>query len=123
MTRAFWEMASWTDWDTVEDFNEKYGMPNNPEAKAKFTYIMRFYGTAGTLLRENMDNADLIFQLYPAAGVIGLWEQFEEVILDIREKRNSPTHLEDFEFLYREAKMRHPEIRPLSDEWDTNLST
>ena len=116
-TRTFWELASWTDWKTVEEFKEKYGMPSNPEAKAKFTYIMRILSTAGTLLKENMANADLIFELYPATGVIGLWEQFEMVIMDIREKRNSPSHLSGFEFLYREAKKRHPDILPLSHEW------
>ncbi len=115
-TRTFWEMASWTDWDTVEEYNEKYGMPNT-EAKAKFTYLMRIFSTAGMLLRENMDNADLIFQLYPATGVIGLWEQFEPIIYDIRKTRNSPTHLEGFEFLYREAKKRYPDILPLRAEW------
>jgi len=117
-TRTFWEMASWTDWQTIEEYNEKYGMPNNPEAKAKFTYLMRILSTAGTLLRENMDNADLIFRLYPAPGIIGMWELFEPVIHDLREKRNMPSHLEDLEFLYREAKKRHPEILPLSVEWE-----
>lgn len=109
-TRSYWEIVTWTDWETVEEFNEKYGMPNNPESQAKFVYIMRQYSMAGILLKENMANADLIYQLYPAQAVIRLWEQFEPVILDVREKRNSPTHLEDFEFLYMEAKKRYPEI-------------
>ena len=116
-TRAFWELATWNDWETVEEFNEKYGMPNNPEAKAKFSYVMRQFSMAGTLLKENMANADLIFQLYPAQAVIGMWEEFEAVILDVREKLNSPTHLDGFEFLYREAKRMHPEILPRSLEW------
>ena len=116
-TRAFWELATWNDWETVEEFNEKYGMPNNPEAKATFSYVMRQYSMTGTLLKENMANADLIFQLYPAQAVIGIWEEFEAVILDVRKKLNSPTHLDGFEFLYREAKRRHPEILPRSLEW------
>jgi hypothetical protein len=116
-TRTFWELATWTDWETVEEFQEKYGMPNNPEAQAKFSHMMRHYSLAGTLLKENMANADLIFQLYPVLAVIELWEQFEAVILNVREKRNSPTHLDGFEFLYREAKKRHPEILPRSHVW------
>ena len=63
-----------------------------------------------SLLRENKANADFIFQLYPAQAVIKLWDQFEAVILDVREKLNSPTHLEGFEFLYRVAKEMHPGI-------------
>jgi len=54
----------------------------------------------------------LIFQLYPAGVVILLWELYEPPIKRRRELVNNPLYLEPFEHLYKEAKNRHPEIRP-----------
>jgi hypothetical protein len=111
-TKAFADIASYTDWEDAEDFTRKYGMQVNPEAWAKYVYILRAYNFAGILLKERVAEADLIFKLYPPMGVISVWEQFEQTVQDTRERRNVPAHMESFEFLYREAKKRYPEILP-----------
>jgi hypothetical protein len=61
------------------------------------------------MLREGAD-PDLIFELYPYFAVIGLWEQFESVIMYRRVLRDNPNLDDSFEFLYREAKKRYPDL-------------
>jgi len=111
--QTYFEVASYRDWETVEDWRNKYGLPMNVEADTKWTYIMSLYNMAGLLLKEKEVDPDLIFLLYPPHVVIRLWEQFEPVIQSLRE-RTHPVHLEPFEFLYHEAKKRYPEIDPWS---------
>ena len=109
-TRAYVDVASLTDWETSEEFNLKYGPKVNPDIWAKYLLIERSYNAVGILLQENMVSADIIFKLYPAQSIIGLWEQFLPLTERARERINKPDHLEAFEFLYDEAKKRYPEI-------------
>lgn len=115
-TKTYVDVASYTDWESVEEFREKYGPRMNPEAHSKFIYIMRVYSLAGVLLKENIADVDLIFQLYPPGAVISIWEQFSPYILYNRERRNDPTRNEAFEYLYKEAKKRYPDVLPRSVE-------
>jgi hypothetical protein len=115
-TRAYIDVASYTDWETVEEFREKYGLLTNPEAYSKHLYIRKVYNLAGILLMENVADADVIFRLYPPGAVISIWEQFYPYIQYSRKIRKDPTKDEAFEFLYNEAKKRYPEVLPLSAE-------
>jgi len=119
-TKTFAEVAAYTDWEDVEDWQKKYGILTNPEAFSKYAYIWRVYNLAGILLKEKVADVDLILKLYPAQSVISVWEQFEPIFRDRREKRNHPAMYEPFEFLYNEAKKRYPEILPRSREWENN---
>jgi len=112
--RTFAHVRNFTDWDDAEDWEERYGILVNPEAWAKYAYIMRIYNLAGILLKEKVADVDLIFQLYPANAVIRMWEQFEPIIRNRRERLRHPTFFEPFEFLYNEAKKMYPDIPPLS---------
>ena len=103
------EVIGMTDWEDVEDWAKKYGLKANPEAYSKWMYIMRVYGLGGIYLQEGAD-PDLLFKLYPLSAIIPLWEQFEPIIMVIRERNNDPRMWEPFEYLYNEAKKRAPEI-------------
>ena len=96
------------EFDNWDDYSEKYGRWSNPEADAKWLYIMSVYNMAGIMLKENMGESNLIFQLYPESAVIQLWEQFEEITKNVRKIINNPIYWEPFEFLYTEAKNRKP---------------
>lgn len=109
-SEAFAEARNMTDWDTVEEFHEKYGRISNPKKWAKYVYITRVHNIGGILLKENMADADLIFKLYPPWAVIYVWEQFEPIILNLREQVNYPQAYGSFEFLYKQAKLRFPNI-------------
>lgn len=108
--RAYTATVGMDDWKTVEEFHSKYGRQANPEAFAQWLYVRSVFNTAGLLLRENTVDPDLIFQLYAPNAVIGLWEQQEPVIQEARTRFKHPTYWEPFEYLYKEAKKRYPEV-------------
>jgi len=104
------EVLGMTDWTEPKEWEIKYGRWTNPEANAKFVYIMRVFTFAGILLRENQVDPKLLFQLYPPSTSILLWEQFQPVVYFLRENSNDPTLYEPLEYLHTEAKRRFPEI-------------
>jgi hypothetical protein len=108
---AYAEVIGMEDWETVEEFHEKYGRESNPEAFAKWLYIRSVFNFAGLLLKEEGTDPDLIFQLYAPPAIIGFWERHELVIKEVRVRFNYPSYWEPFEYLYNEAKRRHPEIK------------
>ena len=107
--KAWYEVIGMSDWEDAEDWAKTYGRKANLEAYSKWMYIMRDFGLAGLHLQEGAD-PDLLFKLYPLSAVIPLWEQFEPIIMVMRERLNDPRMWEPFEYLYNEAKKRAPEL-------------
>ncbi len=97
-----------SDWEDAEDWEKKYGRENDLNAFSKWNYIMRIYSLAGTHLKEGAD-PDLLFALYPVGAVIRLWEKFEPITNHMRTVGKNPQRHQDFEYLYLEAKKRHPD--------------
>jgi hypothetical protein len=108
-SRAYNDVILMSDWNDYEEFDKKYGRNNNPDAAAKWMYITRVYNLAGIYLEEGAD-PDLLFKLYPAPAVINLWEMFGPIFLERRVRYNDPDRSKSFEFLYKEARKRHPEL-------------
>ena len=106
--RAWYEASNMTDWDDVEDFNEKY---RGSESRIKWMYLMRQFTLARLHLKEGAD-PELLFYLYPPTSVMTLWERFEPVLRYQSERSNDPRMWEPFEYLYNEAKNRFPEVTP-----------
>ena len=98
------------NWDDIEDFTKKYGFTANPEFMSRYNYVFTVYNMAGISLRRGAD-PDLIFQLYRESSIINLWEKFEPLTKSWRKSTNNPLFREPFEFLYKEAKKRYPEIQ------------
>jgi hypothetical protein len=119
-TESFAAARNMNDWNTVEEFQTKYGISANPEKWSKYMYITRVYNIAGIMLKENMADADLIFKLYPPYAVINVWEQFESVTKSLRDRVNYPEAYASFEFLYEQAKKRCPEIVSHRKPWNPN---
>jgi len=99
------------EWETVEDWHRKYSVLADPDAWSSYLYISRLYNMAGVLLMENVAEADLIYKLYDPATLISFWERHEPIVLYRRERVNDPSFYEPFEFLYKEAKRRFPDVR------------
>jgi len=108
--RSLMQLMRAADWDTVEDFNKKYGWETNPEWTARFNHIFEFYNLAGISLKRGAD-PDLIFQLYRENSIVILWERFLPITKWYRERTNDQSHREPFEYLYNEAKKRHQTIQ------------
>ena len=87
--KAWYEVLGMSDWEDAEDWAKTCGRKANLEAYSKWMYIMRDFGLAGIHLQEGAD-PDLLFKLYPLSAVIPLWEQFEPIIMVIRERLNDP---------------------------------
>jgi hypothetical protein len=119
-TEAYAAIRNMNDWNTAEEFHAKYGISVNPDKWSKYMYITRVFNIAGILLQENMADADLIFKLYPPHAVINVWEQFELITQSLRDRVNYPEAYESFEFLYKQAKERYPEITSHRKPWSTN---
>jgi hypothetical protein len=105
---TFQKVMLMMDWETPEEWEEKYYRTNNVEAFSKWSYITRLYHLAGLLMRQGVD-PEIIFALYPEGAIISLWEQYESVIQYLR-KRYSPDYLDSLEYLFEEAKKRRPEL-------------
>ena len=110
------EVIGMSDWEDPIDWAKKYGRKANPEAYSKWMYIMRVIGLGGLHLQEGAD-PDLLFKLYPMSAIIPLWEQFEPIIMFMRERMNDPHIWEPLEYLYNEAKKRAPELTAVA--WST----
>ena len=102
--RAWNEINKMTDWESAEDFAEKYG---GTESRAQWMYIARQYTLAGLHLKEGAD-PDLLFQLFPPYSIITLWERFEPVF----RRQRDPNVWGPFEYLYTEVKKRYPDFTP-----------
>ena len=116
-TRSLIEIMR-AEFDDEEDFNRKYGIRVNPEFVSRWNYIFSTYNIAGISMKKGAD-PDLIFQLYPRGSSINLWEKYLPMTKRYRETTTNPLHGEHFEFLYKEARKRHPEIQRAEVEMDT----
>jgi len=108
--RSIMQLMRAADWDTVEDWNKKYGWETNPEWTARFNHIFEFYNLAGISLMRGAD-PNLIFELYRANSIIILWERFLPITKSYRERTKDPSHRKPFEYLYNEAKKRHQTVQ------------
>jgi hypothetical protein len=110
---AYTNICNQQDWKTPEDWFEKYGRTKDPEAFSSFLYICNVFNLAGVLLKEKEVDEDLIFQLYHPNSIIPVWEHFETIVYYIREDHKYSGYFEPFEFLYKKAKKKYPDIPPI----------
>jgi hypothetical protein len=102
------EIRSW-EWDTPDEFYEKYGEKNNSEAWNTFLTIATFYNGLGVLLMKNLISIELVEELLSNA-VFGAWNYMGVIVLDYRGRQ--PRHIASrdifngFEYLYNELAKR-----------------
>ena len=113
-TQAFAEIRKQRNWETFEEWEQKYGPDSNPEAWSNYLYITRIYNLAGIMLQEKAADPELIFKLFAPTALIRVWEQFSAVILHDREVSNYYDHYKPFEYIYNEAKRRFPNVTKIS---------
>ena len=95
-------MYQW-EWKDYDDFMEKYSLPNNLEAQAKWTHYFSSLEGLGILLRKGLIDPDFIYRTQ-YGSIILIWERFLPLIEEWR-KRSGLTHIYvDPEFLYDEMK-------------------
>jgi len=114
--KTYFEVSTYTDWKTVEEFMQKYGRWINNEASVKLTYILSVYNMVGIYWKEENVDLDFLLKLYPANAIIRMWESFEPVIQEIRKITGYPDYMVYLEYIYRETKKRYPDITSLETE-------
>jgi len=102
-------MKSWAELvnQQVPDYDEflqKYDSSVNPAHYAKRARIWYTYNSIGELLRMGTIKPELLTRLKLDTQVIAMWDKWEPIILETRERENVPDNWQGFEYLYNEMK-------------------
>lgn len=111
--KDFGTMLTW-QWDSYEDFMNKYGPFTNLEAWSIVTACIDYYEGIGVLVKRNLIDISFIDDLMSGL-IIMSWDKLSDYIYGWREVRNYPQFGEYFEYLYTEIKAiaeeQHPELK------------
>ena len=94
------ESATWIDYD---DFHHKY-TPGTEELTAIVRHFA-FFDSVGSLVLKNLIDIDFIDGILALAIVI-TWRKYESVILEDRERFETPSMWDKFEYVYGEISKR-----------------
>lgn len=115
------DLRRW-EWEDYEDFSDKYLENENSEVGATWLSFMMWADGFGYLLKENLVDAEMVYQLGQGGiGPIRQWTRFEPIIKEMRERGNNPALFKWFEYLVEEMK-RMREQRELSSKWSPTLN-
>ena len=102
-----------TDFKDLDEWIQKYSRTVDPETSARWLYMANTLNIAGLLFQEGDTDQDLLFQLYTPNSIIRMWEHYEPVIRDLRQRMENPVLWKPFEYLYSETKKKYPEVPPI----------
>jgi hypothetical protein len=107
------ELRTWT-WTDYDDFIQKYGEANNPEAWSSFQELANFYEGIGVLIKRKLIDPAFVDDLMSGHTLWG-WETFGSFVRERRVRDNLPFYYEFWEYLYDEvsaiAHKQHPELK------------
>ena len=102
------ELRGWS-WQDFDEFWDKYGEANNPEAWNIWITVALFYNGMGVLLMKNLIEIELIEELFSNV-VFGAWSRMGDIILEHRNRQKRHLASRDtfhgFEYLYKELEKR-----------------
>jgi len=109
---AYWSVMQMTDWDTLEEFYQKYGPVTNKDAIIKLNYITNHFNALGTLVEDGIVTPEEIFRLYLPYTIINVYEKFQPILMRNRIRPDGVVHnpgaFKCYELLYNEAKRLYP---------------
>ena len=101
----------WTDY---EDFERKYGSPNNLRAAAKRYALWNDFNTMGMILRKGLVKAEDVYNM-GFGGIPLFWEKYGPIVEESRVRYNGKEYSKDMEFLagemLRYVQSRDPSYR------------
>ena len=104
----------WTDFD---DFWEKYGEENNPDAWNTWISVAAFFNGVGVLLKRNLIDIVLVEDLLSNV-VFGSWSRMQVPLFGYRKWQTrsiiGQEILHGFEYLYEQLKQRATPVPPVS---------
>ena len=105
-------------WSSYEDWKMKYG--DDAGYMKAFNWVCQINAGAGVMIREDLGDIKML-ALYASAGIIPVWDQYREIVYDIRKDRGYK-YFENWEIGYNILKdylKEHPEIDPFIKEPNT----
>ena len=109
------------EFDDLEDFENKYGKENNPEAHHLINFFLNYYEGVGVLVRHGYVDIGLVAKLSSGAIRLG-WEKYKPIAYASREKYKWPRWAIEFEYVYDkmiEYAEKHPELQILPSQTGT----
>ena len=98
---AFHDIISVWQWDSYEDFQEKYGSEKNWKEFQKYVLIYSIYEGLGVLVYRNLIDITMIEQ-FMRSYVVRFWEKIGPIMKETRVRNNAPLVAEWTEYLYEE---------------------
>ena len=96
--RTWYEVVS-QDWNTYEEWEEKYGPEADKDAYVKMLFVVNRFNNIGLLSRENAIDADLLYNIYLPSSIMRTWKRVEPLVLERRKHVNDPDMFGAFEYL------------------------
>jgi hypothetical protein len=123
--RLYWKIMK-LEWDTIEDYLEKYSPLNNEDQAAENITVWSVYDSLGILLRENMVDDEIVYRMV-GRRIIQMWFKFEAVFKQNRARLSAGpgvNFMEEFEFLANEMiNLSQRKRHPLPVQWLHPTST
>ena len=102
------------DYESYEEWLEKYGPRTNREAYVSYYYVTRIYQNLAHLVRDGVLSVETLAEQERPRAIVSLWEKIQPVVLYHREHLN-PNAFDALEYLYDEMKslldMRLSEVK------------
>ena len=95
MLEMIWE---W-EWESYDDFNAKYSLPNNKEDHVKWSRYFANLEGLGILLKKGLIDAEMVYDAQ-YVSIILMWEKFFPMIIEFR-KRFAPHMYDDPEYDFK----------------------
>ncbi len=105
-----WTNVIFNGGNSLEDWQQYFNPTEKPENFADMLFLQTRYQNIGLMLKEDVIDPDLLFNIYQPRSIMVAWEHYEPNIRYRREVTNNPKLLEWFEYLYLEVKKRAPHI-------------
>ena len=87
------------DYDDYDDYLEKYGSENNPDAYFRLRSLGTYFEGVGVLVKRNLVDPNMVDDLM-SGRILEYWESLGPVILESRERTGDYEILEQVEYLY-----------------------
>ena len=98
------------DYNTYEEFIEKYSFQLDPEASADSYLMAMKYNFTGKMVMDGIIDPEFVWQALPTSFMIGAWEKYRLLVEVWRERYNDPQFYYPFEYLYDITKKQFPNI-------------
>jgi hypothetical protein len=101
--RTQWHLIESAKWEDYDDYHEKY-LPGSDVLTAIVMHFT-FFESIGGLVEKKLIDIDLIDGIL-AQAVVMTWRMYEQIIMGDRERFQTPSMWNSFEYLYNEINKR-----------------